>query len=584
MFHTKSIRTKLILGCVLLSIIPIMVVTVVLYRTSVNIINKNTAEAIMYNLDSYGKKIDDLFMDIYYEAVEISFDRQLRQLIEDEDYEGLANYLKNRQVSHTYIDSIYLYDEARDRIITSDERKQMIKTNNILTMDHQYGQKKEGYLIDVMERYDYLSNKNYFTIQKELYESKTGTYLGFIQVNVDERTIFYELLHDMVRINNGEIRMINTGKVVVSAKSQSSIGIRMDEEDSTHFITTSRGYELEDGETTMLKVYAVSKVTKYKLIYYIPESSIIQDVKKVNYVAILSTGLAIIAIIGLWYFYTTDIYRPILRLKNQMLKVGEGDFSVQLEHNRKDEMGILMNGFNDMIDKVNNLFNEVYRIRYQKKEAELKALQSQITPHFLYNTLNSIRCVALLQKDKVVSNMLESLINLLRATAGTKQVFVRLEQELKQVENYLNILNFRYNDAFEVIYNVDANVQHYYVPKLIIQPLVENSIQHGIDLRSKEGVIQIKAYETEGQLVIEVNDNGKGITKKDIEGIKENREDKSRNFSGIGVYNVDERIKLYYGQQYGLFYHIPKEGGTRAMITLPVEGEEDMNHAKSTDS
>ncbi|WP_105619253.1 sensor histidine kinase [Vallitalea okinawensis] len=570
MFHIKSIRTKLILGCIILSIVPIIIVTTVLYNISGRIIHENTAEAILLNLDSYAEEIDDIFMSLYYDTVEMAFDKQLRSMIKEDDSMGISNYLRDYLRNHAYIDSIYFFDNANNDVITSDENKQIVKVENIQNIDKRYDKKNGSYLINVIERFDYLSNKNYFTIEKALYDSEGGELLGYIQVNVDERTLYYDLLNDMIRLNNGDVLMINSDKVIVSSKRQEDIGDILSKENDIDFITTSKGYSLEEvKEESILKVYSVSKVTKYKLIYYIPEAEIIQDVKKINYIALYSIGISVILIVALWYFYTADLYTPIAQLKDQMLKVGEGDFDIYLEHDREDEMGILINGFNDMIAKVNYLFNEVFRTKYQKKEAELKALQSQITPHFLYNTLNSIRCVAILHEDNAVSQMLESLIDLLRATAGNKNVFIRLEQELSQVEDYVDIIRFRYNDAFKVIYDIEPEAYPLDVPKLIIQPLVENSIQHGLDLRSNEGEIYIKASKDGNNLVIKVIDNGRGISEEEIHAIQNNEEDKSKNLSGIGVYNVDERIKLYYGDEYGLAYQAHEGGGTEAIITLP---------------
>lgn len=570
MYHTKSIRTKLILGCIILSIVPIIIITTVLYNLSGKIIHENTAEAILLNLDSYAEEIDDIFMSLYYDTVEMAFDKQLRSMIKEENSMEISNYLRDYLRNHAYIDSIYFFNNDNNYIITSDENKQIVKVENIHNIDKRYDKKNGSYLINVIERFDYLSNKNYFTIEKALYDSKNGELLGFIQVNVDERTLYYDLLNDMIRLNNGDVLMINSDKTIVSSKRQEDIGEILFKESDIDFITTSKGYSLEETkEEPILKVYSVSKVTKYKLIYYIPESEIIQDVKKINYIALYCIGISVILIIALWYFYTADLYQPIAQLKDQMLKVGEGDFDIYLEHDREDEMGILINGFNDMIAKVNYLFNEVFRTKYQKKEAELKALQSQITPHFLYNTLNSIRCVSILHEDNAVSQMLESLIDLLRATAGNKNIFIRLEQELSQVEDYVDIIRFRYNDAFKVIYDIEPEAYHLDVPKLIIQPLVENSIQHGLDLRSNEGEIYIKASEEGDNLVIKVIDNGRGISEAKIRAILNNEEDKSKNLSGIGVFNVDERIKLYYGEEYGLSYQAHEGGGTEAIITLP---------------
>lgn len=187
--------------------------------------------------------------------------------------------------------------------------------------------------------------------------------------------------------------------------------------------------------------------------------------------------------------------------------------------------------------------------------------------------MNSIRCVAILQNSKTVSNMLGSLIELLQGTVGNKKnMYISLEEEIHQVDNYVRLQQFRYNDAFTVTYDIDDKVKKYKLPKLILQPLVENSLQHGLDLRGKKAHIWVQAFEKDGNLVVYVVDNGRGITMETVEKIFFNGEiDKTRKFSGIGINNVDERIKLYFGDQYGLTYLLDeKKAGTKAMIKLPI--------------
>lgn len=571
MFHTKSIRTKLILGCILLSMIPIFIITSVLYRVSINTINQNTAENIMDNLENYSERMDKLFLDIYYKTVEYSFDPALGESILQEDGQKIIQYLKSNKSSNRYIDSIYLYLNSNNILYRTDSKDYVYNYAN-QENSQDYIENKESYPIVIKEGIDPLSNHYTFSIIRNIYNKNTGESLGYVQVNVYERTLFYELLYGMTKRSGGEIIMMNTRNQIASAEDGSRIGEVLEGEVAGPYLQLPRGYSIIQEDEPVLKAYAVNEITKYKLIYYIPEKHIIHDVKRIKYVVLLCSIFSFIAIIILWYNYTRDIYDPIVKLKNYMLKVGDGDFNIHLEHNRKDEIGFLMDGFNDMNENINYLFNEVYSIKYQKKEAELKALQAQITPHFLYNTLNSIRCMALIQKDHVVSNMLDNLIELLRATAGTKEIFITLEEEIKQVKNYVEILNFRYNNAFIMEYTMDAKLEDCIIPKLIIQPLVENSIQHGIDLPSKKGKITVHAYEENENLMIEVLDNGKGISEEEIEKIL-SRTSTSKSFNGIGVQNVDERVQLYYGQVYGLSYHKGINGGTKALITLPLNKE-----------
>lgn len=551
-----------------------------LYLRSVKIIDQNTANSMMLNLERNSEKADELFMNTYYDLVNFTFNEELRNAIADKNDIEVQKMLHQHAVIDSFLDSVYLYLPKEQKLISSMDGQGIRYINSIDDLGPMVPKVNQNNWIETYEYQDKVFHDNdyHFAIRKQIYDPNKDEVIGIVVANVDERKVYFSLLHDLKRHNKDSIIMLNSKNMIVSTKVKYDIGKPFTLDDSITANYNAKGSNMirVDGQKHLLAYY-VSGLTKYKMVYMVPHEIIISDVQNIKYVAYALSIIVLIAVGLLWYVLTMDIYRPISKMRSHMEAVGQGNFDVQIPSERKDELGILIKGFNSMTRKVNHLFNEVYRTKYQKKEAELKALQSQITPHFLYNTLNSIRCVAILQNAKTVSNMLGSLIELLQGTVGNKHIYITLEEEIKQVDNYVRLQQFRYNDAFTVTYDIDDEVCHCKLPKLILQPLVENSLQHGLDLRHKKGHIWVQAFRKEDALIIYVVDNGRGITKETVDKIFNGEIDKTRKFSGIGVVNVDERIKLYFGEEYGLTYLLDEKTGTKAMIKLPIlETEEEI--------
>ncbi len=549
-----------------------------LYLRAVKIIGQNTANSMMLNLERNSGKTDELFMDTYYDLVNFTFNNDLRDAITEGDDELLQKMLHQHAVVDTFLDSAYMYLPKEKKLISSIDGKGARYINSLNQLGQMIPKVSQNNWIETFEYRDQIFHDNdyHFAIKKKIYDPEKDEVIGIVIANVDERKIYFNILHDLKRHNNDNIYLLNSKNMIVSTKFKNEIGNPFTLDKTITATYSAKGSNLFNvkGEKQLI-VYYISGLTNYNMVYTVPQKMIISEVEDIKYVALGLSIIVLIAVGVLWYFLTIDIYRPISEMKSHMKAVGQGDFDIQIPTNRKDELGMLIKGFNSMTSKVNHLFNEVYRSKYQKKEAELKALQSQITPHFLYNTLNSIRCVAILQKSKTVSNMLGSLIELLQGTVGNKNMYISLEDEIHQVDNYVRLQQFRYNDAFAVTYDIDEDVKQYKLPKLILQPLVENSLQHGLDLRGKQAHIGVQAFEKDGNLVVYVVDNGRGITMETVEKIFNGEMDKTRKFSGIGINNVDERIKLYFGDQYGLTYLLDEKSGTKAMIKLPIITPED---------
>lgn len=291
---------------------------------------------------------------------------------------------------------------------------------------------------------------------------------------------------------------------------------------------------------------------------------------------ILVMGCTVLILSLLSILMAMDFSEPINRLVHSIKKVETENIHEEVLVDREDELGYLSKCFNKMSLEIDNLLNRVYKEKLTRRESELKALQAQINPHFLFNTLESINWMAQLNNVPEIRDMVTSLASLMEASIGKGSPMVPLSKELKYIDSYLLIMKNRYGDRLTYESDVDRNMLYYEVPKLILQPLVENAIYHGIDKMRKKGTIKLTIKEQDGQIYIEIMDNGKGMHPEEVEELnqvfKEDNHDYliGKNRKSIGLANVNGRIKLFYGQEYGLQVESVYENYTKMKLYIPI--------------
>jgi len=274
--------------------------------------------------------------------------------------------------------------------------------------------------------------------------------------------------------------------------------------------------------------------------------------------------------------FTRYLTRPVMRLINHMEVISSGDFRRNPAIESDDELGIIGRQINEMSSHVSVLMENRIRDEQEKMNLEIKMLQAQINPHFLYNTLDSIKWIATMQHSTGIVRVVSALSSLLKNMAKGFNEKVTVRQELDFLENYITIEKIRYIELFDVEITVeDPALYHAGIIKLTLQPLVENSIFSGIEPSGKPGLIQIHIYSREQVLYIRVRDNGVGITQEDIDRMLKDTSRVTKHYmSGIGLPNVDRRIKLVYGQEYGLSIESQVGLYTCVTVSLPLEFHE----------
>ena len=320
---------------------------------------------------------------------------------------------------------------------------------------------------------------------------------------------------------------------------------------------------------------------RWRIVTYIPLNQLYSDVETLRDRIILLCMGSILILSVVSVFMSFDMIKPI----NQLVKAMKGmnidnisDSYIEIE--RKDELGFLHKTFNNMAKEIDHLVTWIYREQITRKEAELKALQSQINPHFLFNTLESINWMAQLNNVPEISSTVSDLSTLLEASIGRDDRLITIEEEFMYIDKYIALLKRRFEDRITLNKEVDPQVLYIKIPRLLIQPLIENAVYHGVENSRGKGIITLTASIREDLLIIEVIDNGNGISTDELvklnKGLEMDNDTYFKSLSNkknksIGIDNVNRRIKLFYGEKYGINLESKLNIYTKVSVTLPAQ-------------
>ena len=291
--------------------------------------------------------------------------------------------------------------------------------------------------------------------------------------------------------------------------------------------------------------------------------------------SIIAFALILILFLFLSYYIPLSITSPIRRLTQVTDQVAKGDLTVRSDVTGGVEAQVLSDSLNTMIDKINELLEQVKTEQIRLRKAEFELLQSQINPHFLYNTLDSIIWMAEGRKYEEVVLMTASLARLLRQSISNEDEVVPLAREVEYAKGYLTIQKMRYKDKLEFEIDVEPSILNIPLIKLVLQPIIENAIYHGIDRMVDQGFITIRIFPDGEDIVFQVEDNGIGMTEEQCSQFLKQEGRDRQGLGGIGIKNVNDRIKIYFGEKYGISIESELDEGTCVTIRMPkVKGDE----------
>lgn len=312
-----------------------------------------------------------------------------------------------------------------------------------------------------------------------------------------------------------------------------------------------------------------SPTTEWYLVDYIPYADVIGPIEKSNRLFYLSIASLLIMGCILAYLLYAQVQVPMKRLVHSFQRLKQEDYSVRLVPKGSSEFSFVFMRFNSMVEQIQELFDKVYLEKIHVREARLKQLQSQINPHFFYNCFSFISSMAKLENYQAIVVMSQNLSSYYRYTTRQERDFVKLSEELDFVTSYLEIQRLRMNRLhFEV--ELPSWLRHLEIPRLLIQPLVENAVQHGIEEKAGEALIRLSVFEEEGRVCIRVDDNGKGMAETELRRLRRELNSPMDEKTGCGLWNVNQRLQLRYGEGAGLSVEPSPQGGLRVELRWPI--------------
>lgn len=586
-FKNLRLRRKLFISYILIAFLPMTIILIMAYSLMAQLVTEDGIWSIDQVIGQINSSITgnlsnlDAASDFLYVNKDIqeflsnsysSYPAELETYLKVE--KRLMEINESSKLSSVKIFSISrnIYSQGSTGVFPLD----MVKGRN--WFNQKYGSEDFDIFFEVPQVESLKKQKSFYMI-RPMKEFRFGSrIIAFLQFEIPT-----SILDNTVKSTNikktGYIFFTDDKGNIISHKDDSLLGkniktvydLNQISDEEKNFIIKENGEKLQFIRRKM-------NMTNWMIYGVVPMEEVVEKINAIAKNIILVLVLSIFFAIYISSRVAKTISKPILRLTDQMVEIREEKFMPIEPLDREDEIGILYQSYNRMIHKIQQLIKEVYEGDIKKREAEYKALKSQISPHFLYNTLDSIHWLAMRYKAKEISTMVNLLAKFYRISISKGREYITLAEELQHAESYVKIQKIRYEGKFEVKTEIDENLLQYYTISIITQPLVENAIIHGLERKDGQGTITIRLLSEEEDLLIEVEDDGVSGDPDQIQYILKNGKSETR--SGYGIINVNERVKLHFGERYGLTYTRGHGQGICARIRIPKINEEGINYAK----
>jgi two-component system sensor histidine kinase YesM len=568
----SSLRTKLLIMFLFLTVIPLILVGVISYMKSYNIVAQKSYSLAQIQVAQLRTEFDDVIQDIKRFTEIGKKDSTVQFLIDKqntgEESKSILGMIKLYRESYQYSDSIMnikiigLDGKAvsEDRGVHQLEGQALTKPPFVKLLDE-----PSKTLIEPI----YKNSNPALSMTSTIVSDNSKEVIGFINI-VIKASVFKDILHEASIRTSDTIKIESeTGNILFShpqfAKTSPISDRQPIEENHSGYFTK--------GATFF--VFDTSELTGWKFIRYTPLVDITKEANEIRSLIVLTVGSILIFTIGLYFFITSRLILPLSILKEKMKQASQGDLNVQLDNKGTDEIADLGENFNSMIMKIKALLTKSVNEQKQLKLAELRTMQAQINPHFLYNSLETIIWMAEAKKSQQVIEITKALSHFFRISLSKGKDLILLEDEIDHIRNYLTIQKMRYQDILDVTFHLNEDILQYEIIKLTLQPIVENAIYHGIKNKRGKGFVRIKGdFTPEGYISIDVIDNGIGITEDKLKDIRFQLSQGvpfEKNQGGFGMVNVHQRILLHYGKPFGLTINSWYGSGTRVSLIIPAE-------------
>ena len=549
-------RYKLTIMMILCSLIPVCVISAYIQMRTIQIMREKEESGLKQVLEQSVNSIDNR-IQIYTNLINyLTYSSDLREIMEKECSSDYEAYLAYTEIADPMFTMPQLYHEEIRSITLYAENIQVEHGNTLAPLSVAQNQtwyskiNEKGTVQWLVKQ----GNKKEILAVRKFY--RQDSIQAMLVLTLDYNRVL-EPFADLLTENRGGLILDEQGNVVYS-------GYRMDAPYKPDK-ETSLNYLKEHYVCIEKKI----EDTKWNFCLYQPKEELEKSVWTLLLGNIPVLLLCLLLILLLGYFFSRKMVERLEQLTENMNQINLGLRKVTVVSQSKDEIGVLVRTFTRMMDEINKLISQVYEAKIKLQKTEMKALQAQINPHFLYNSLSIINWKALEADNEEISRITLALSTYYRTSLNKGETMTIAANEIRNIDAYLQIQLIMHDNSFQVIKEIQEDALSYSVPKLILQPLVENAIEHGLDVSEKEEKwLKISVCKEKDALIMAVEDNGMGMSEEQAKSIITYRS------KGYGVRNVNDRITLLYGEEYHLRVKSRQGEGCRIEIAIPVNKEE----------
>ncbi len=594
LLRQQSIKKRLLYSFIIICVMPCMIVGIFSVERSIYDMNnkisyyteQSTRQASV-NIDtiiSYVEKFSDRiskdhavqneFIDGYDKGVigKLRTDSMITSLLDDNMYSFLE------------IDGITIANVKGDySVYRGNKLISLNYTNSPLFIDTISDGKISFWRAPFSREIGFVSNKvdqHVAVYTKKIREMWSGEIVGVLFISL-KLSAFEAAFSRMELWDNGYVGIINSDGFFVYNSNKSLIGTKIGNDEFLKHIqenskSNSSFVEKVDGKRLLISSSEL-RHNGWNAVSIIPYSSLMSQVSQTSIIIVMITLLSILLSVIMAYVLSNSLIDPINKLVSEIQEVESGNMeNDEIDISGNDEITFLNKVYRQTVNENSRLMSELYKAQIAQKESQIQALKAQINPHFLYNTLDTINSLAKIHHEKDISEMTTQLSSLFRYSIKSNEKYVTVDDEITNVTNYLKIMKIRHEEKLDFQIEVEESIRWtVFLPKLIIQPLIENAVCHGIEMKKGKGKVKIEVYTEEKSLFIHVLDDGIGMDNLTLNKIKEKIN--SRNLitngnveRGIGLINVCERLRIYYKEDYRFDIKSSPGEGTEISIELPL--------------
>nr|WP_255807831.1 sensor histidine kinase [Cohnella mopanensis] len=557
----------------LITIIPLIVVSAFSYIKSTAVIEDKVSLSNFKTNQQIAENINFVFNEMINSSTFLlqnkEFIKNLRrsksEILQSPNYLLAAqNAVNNFVVFKSNIESIYVkglnglvFDSASNTNLINGSLQQQL-----------FELRGEGLLIaDEVTSYDNTRIKviSFVKVFKDIDDLSSN--LAIVKINILEDEIS-KIYKDKLLSSNSDFFIIDEHKNIISSLNKDKLGTKLDHKhDDPRLYSGESGYfnASLDGRNYIETYYNLSR-PGWKLVNLVPMDELSKDSKTIRNFTLYAVAVGFALCFFMIILFSYKVLSPLNQIRKAMKLLEHENFNINIKVKGNDEIALIGTSFNQMSKKLGELINEVYTVQIKQKEAELKALQAQINPHFLYNTLDTIYWMSRMEKAHESSKLVQALSKLFRLSLNSGNEFTTVENEIDHLKYYITIQEKRFEDLIHFSISVSEEVLQCKVVKLVLQPLVENAIKHGIEKKGTKGTIEIKIYKENEDLIYMIADNGAGADESELNSLLSKVEEGNR---GFGIKNVNDRIHIYFGSHYGIKFTTSLGNGTIVTVTQP---------------